>query len=188
LTERTEAQTRNEPPYPPRPLRPLTKGEGVQGGMFAGAAGGAALLCYVALAGSAAGYDAWAGVKLAAAPWLGGRVLLPGFDALAVVLGLVGHFTTATAWGMSFGAFFYGATPGGTIALGALWGMLVWLAMFYVVLPLFGVGQLAVMIPVGAAALSHLVFGLVLAAAFLPFQQVRRAPRFAAIARALRLG
>ena len=172
----------------PPPRRPSPPGAGVQGGLLAGMVGGAALLAYVSLAAAVAGYDPWFSLKVAGAPWITGRVLLPGFDALAVALGLASHFATAAGWGMLFGAFFYGATPGGTIALGALWGMLVWLAMFYVVLPLFGVGQLATLLPAGAAAFQHLLFGLAVAAAFLPFQRVRRSPRLPAWTRALRIG
>jgi hypothetical protein len=177
MTQQAEhAVQRNEAMYSV-PQRLHGSGDGIKGGFVAGAIAGGALLLYVGLASPVVGFDVWLGPKIAAAPWLGARVLAPGFDPTALVLGLACHFAVAGLWGMLFGAFFYGATPGSTVALGALWGALVWLAMFYLVLPLFGVGQLATLIPAGAAAFQHTLFGLALAAAYLPFQRARRVPR-----------
>jgi len=46
-------------------------------------------------------------------------------------------------------------TPGWRIptnVLGALWGIVVWLGMYYVVLPLVGMGQVARSVPLAMAA------------------------------------
>ena len=61
-----------------------------------------------------------------------------------------------------------------TVLAGALWGIVVWLAMFYVVLPVAGAGVVARGAPIGGAVTGHLIFGLALGIGFLPFQ--RRQP------------
>lgn len=173
----TDANARANVAHVQRTRMQEARGDGLRGGLIAGVIAGAALLLYAALTCLVAGYDPWLCVKVAAAPLLGARVLMPGFDALAVGFGLIDHFAVAGLWGMLFGAFFFGISLHGTIAVGALWGALVWLAMFYVVLPLFGVGQLAGIVPAGAAAFQHVLFGLALALGFLPVQRVRRSVR-----------
>jgi hypothetical protein len=59
---------------------------------------------------------------------------------------------------------------GATIALGVAWGLVVWLGMYYVVLPLVGLGDMVRATPVGMAVLSHLVFGLGVGLGFAPYQ------------------
>ena len=90
------------------------------------------------------------------------------------LVGLVVHFAIAAGWGALFGMLFYGLTRAATVATGLLWGLVVWLLMFYVVLPLAGMWQLVEDAPRGQVIVQHLVFGLTLSVAFLPFQRTIR--------------
>jgi len=72
---------------------------------------------------------------------------------------------------MLFGALIYGQTRGTTLAAGVAWGLVVWVVMGYLVLPIVGLGAMVASQPIGPAIFGHLIFGLVLAVAFLPFQE-----------------
>jgi hypothetical protein len=159
---------------PDAPPQPPSRGPGIRGGAIAGVAAG--LLAGVCLVVSSAlnGQAVWIPPKLASAPFFGERSLHPDFDALPLLVGLATHFAVCAAWGALFGAIFYGATRGATVALGALWGLVVWLAMHYGVLPLLGVANLLAIVPVGVSLIGHVLFGITLGVAFLPFQRVRR--------------
>jgi hypothetical protein len=118
--------------------------------------------------------DVWTVAKGAALPFLGvQRVMQPGFEAGPVLLGTLSHFAVSAAWGLLFGLLFFGLRKGATLFAGAFWGIIVWLGMYYVVLPLIGAGQVARSTPVGSAVLIHLLFGLGVGIAFLPFQRTR---------------
>ena len=72
------------------------------------------------------GIDPWqTALKGAAAPLSGEAAMRPGFEAGPVLLGLVCHFAVSIGWGLLFGL----------VAYGVAWGIVVWLGMFYVVLP-----------------------------------------------------
>src|SRR3954462_3536654 len=99
----------------------------VAGGVVAGI-GGAATLAFVRVvlgsvfywvvslfAGSTENYPArtarsliWAAVKLPAYPLVGQRALEPGFDASAVVLGIVNYLALWICWGVLFGLAAHG--------------------------------------------------------------------------------
>ena len=163
---------RVSPPDPPP--SPPGRGPGIRGGAIAGVAAGlVAGLCLV-VSSALHGQPFWIAPKLASAPFFGERALHPGFDAVPLLVGVVTHFGVCAAWGALFGAIFYGFTSGATVALGALWGLVVWLAMHYGVLPLLGVANLLAIVPVGIALVGHVLFGIALGLAFLPFQRVRR--------------
>jgi hypothetical protein len=119
------------------------------------------------------GQDLWPSLKGAAAPFLHERAMQPGFDGPAVVLGVLCHFAVSIGWGVLFAALFYGLSRGATVAAGALWGFVVWLGMFYIVLPLAGLSQMASSEPIAMAIVSHVIFGLAVAVGFLPYQQPR---------------
>jgi hypothetical protein len=122
--------------------------------------------------------DAWVGAKFAALPFLGlERITQPGFQAGPVVLGVVSHFAISAVWGLLFGLIFYDFGRTATVVAGAFWGIVVWLAMHYlVVLPLIGSGQVARLMPVHTAILEHVLFGISVAFGFLPFQRVHSRP------------
>jgi hypothetical protein len=143
---------------------------GMAGGAVAGIVGGIVLAAWMMIDGAIRGRDFWVGMKGAAYPFLGERVMQPGFDAAAVVLGEICHFAVSIGWGMLFGLIAYGLSRRATVAFGALWGLVVWLGMDFVVLPLLGLGALARGTPLAVAVLTHVVFGLVVGLAFLPYQ------------------
>jgi hypothetical protein len=116
-------------------------------------------------------------MKGAAIPLLGERAMAPGFDGTAVLLGLVIHFAISAAWGIVFGLLFQGLSRGATIGAGFAWGFVVWLVMYYLVLPLAGMSEMARSTPIGMAIVSHVLFGLSVALGFLPFQREIRHER-----------
>ncbi|MCW5808222.1 MAG: hypothetical protein KIT31_38085 [Deltaproteobacteria bacterium] len=159
------------------------RGHPLIGGLVAGLIGGAVLAAMLAGMSAARGGDVWVAMKGAAAPFLGERAQVPGFDAGAVALGLVCHFGIAIVWSVLFAAISYGLSRGATVVAGALWGVVVWFGMYYLVLPVVGLPQIARSTPLSDAILTHVVFGLAVGLGFLPFQHerptappVRRAP------------
>jgi hypothetical protein len=86
-------------------------------------------------------------------------------------------------WGLLFAVISYGLSRGATVLAGALWGIVVWFGMYYLVLPVAGLPEVAQSTPLLKAIASHLVFGLAVGVGYLPFQHerpaappVRRAP------------
>jgi hypothetical protein len=146
-----------------------------KGGIIAGLIGGAVLSVFMLIMNLATAQDIWVGMKIAGEPFLGERAMQPGFDLGPVLVGVLSHFAVSLGWGLLFGVLFYGASRGATVALGAVWGVVVWLGMFYAVLPLVGLAELARAAPVGMAVFEHVLFGLAVGLGFLPFQ--RRRPR-----------
>jgi hypothetical protein len=146
---------------------------GMSGGMVAGFIGGLFLaLCMVTMR-AAAGQDLWPAFKGASAPFFGARAAHAGFDAGPVLLGILCHFAIAIGWGALFGLVIYGASRGATVLAGVPLGIAVWLWMYYVLLPLVGLGGVVRAVPIGFAIFTHVVFGLVVAIAYLPFQHRR---------------
>ena len=149
----------------------------VGGGIIAGLVSGLALSVFQLALAISTGRNPFIVFKAAAAPFLGERALQPGFDAGAIVAGAACHFAVAAVWGLLFGVLFYGLGRGVTMVVGLFYGLVVWLAMNYVLLPLLGRASMARATPIGIAVAAHLLFGLILAAAFLPFQREIRTPR-----------
>lgn len=148
--------------------------QAIKGGAIAGFSGGLVLTLFMILLNLSTGRDVWMGLKIAAFPLLGERTLLPGPDAGAVLLGLISHFLVAVAWGVLFGLLAFGLDRISTVVLGLLFGVVVWVAMYYVVLPIVGAGALVRGAPIGMAVFQHLLFGVVVAASFVPFQRAVR--------------
>ncbi|HZN93313.1 MAG TPA: DUF6789 family protein [Myxococcales bacterium] len=144
------------------------------GGVLAGLAAGLFLAVVLVLTFALKGQDFWPAFKGAAAPFYRGRATLPGFDPGPVLLGTIAHFAISAAWGWLFAVICYGLPRSATLVAGVLWGVVVWLGMYYVVLPIVGLREMARSAPVGMAIFQHILFGVVLAAAFLPYQ--RRVP------------
>jgi hypothetical protein len=149
------------------------RGQAALGGVVAGIAGGLAITLVMLIAAAAGGRDIWMTFKFAAAPLLGDRAMLPGFDAGAVLLGTVCHLAVSIVWGVLFALLAYGLSRGATVIAGAVFGIVVWIGMFYVVMPIVGLGRGGESQPVAFAILEHVVFGVVTGIAFLPFQRYR---------------
>jgi hypothetical protein len=157
-------------PGPPVAPPPENRLGAWKGGAVAGLMGGALLSCYMFLRNLIGGRDVWQGMKMAGLPFLGEAATQPGFAAGPVLAGILSHFAVSIAWGILFAWLFYGVSRRGTVAFGALWGIVVWLGMFYMVLPLIGAGGIAKMAPAGQAVFEHVLFGLGVGIGFLPFQ------------------
>jgi len=151
----------------------------LRGGAVAGIVGGIVIAFWTASVGAALGDDLWVATKTAAYPVVGPRVLLPGFDATAVLLGVVCHFAVSLVWGLLFAVVAFGLSRRATVWAGTLWGLLVWIGMFYVVLPLTGAGIITQTTPIARAIVEHLVFGLAVGVAFLPYQRPQTSLAFA---------
>ena len=146
------------------------------GGAAAGAIAGAVLSVFMTVMALVKGLDVWSSVfKGASAPFLGDAARQPGFDLVPVLVGALCHFAVSIVWGILFALLFYGVSKPATVLAGALWGVVVWVGMFYVVLPLVGLADMAREAPVTAGILYHVVFGLAIGLGFLPFQQRKHA-------------
>ncbi|HVE85720.1 MAG TPA: hypothetical protein VND93_22855 [Myxococcales bacterium] len=141
------------------------------GGVLAGLISGLFLAALLVVSMAMKGQSIWPAFKGAAAPFFGSRVMAPGFDAAPVLAGTVAHFAISAGWGWLFAVIFYGLSRPATVLAGAIWGFVVWLGMHKVLLPLLGLGAMARAAPAGKAILEHVLFGLVLSLAFLPYQR-----------------
>jgi hypothetical protein len=153
------------------------RGRGAWGGVVAGLIAGVVLAAFLMIMNAINGQDVWLAAKGAGAPFLGERAAQPGFELGPVLIGVVCHLAVSAGWGLLFGLLCHGLSRRATVPMGALWGIVVWLAMYYAVLPIVGLGEAARSTPVAMAIISHLVFGVTLGAAFLPFQLERRLRR-----------
>lgn len=153
------------------------RGRGAMGGVVAGLIAGAVLAAFLMAMNAINGQDVWTAAKGAGAPFVGERAAQPGFDLGPVLIGAVCHLAVSAGWGLLFGLLCYGLSKRATIPMGALWGLVVWLAMYYAVLPIVGLAEVARSTPMGMAILSHLVFGVTLGIAFLRFQVEKRIRR-----------
>jgi hypothetical protein len=140
------------------------------GGVIAGLVAGLVLWLFILATSALAGQEIWLSMKVPGAPFLGERALQPGFDASAVIVGRLTHFAISTVWGMLFATLSFGLGRTATLLAGLAWGIVVWVGMFYLLVPLLGLADIARDAPIPLAILQHVLFGLVLAATFLPFQ------------------
>lgn len=147
----------------------------IAGGIVGGIVGGLAIAAVLAVLALANG-DVWTAFKGAGTPFLGARAAAPGFDLVAIAVGLASHMAVSIVWGVLFGLLAYGLTRNLTLVAGLAWGIVVWVGMHYLVLPAIGLGQIATSGPVMGPILQHLVFGLGLGVGFMPFQRPRVAP------------
>lgn len=149
-------------------------GRAFGGGIVAGIVAGLVLAAINVGMNVAEGRDIWPALKGAGIPFLGERAAQPGFDLEAVLVGAGSHLGISIIWGLLFATLFNGASKLGTVALGAVWGVVVWLVMYYLVLPIAGFSELPKMVPMNQAVVMHVLFGVILGIAFLPFQRRRR--------------
>jgi hypothetical protein len=143
----------------------------IPGGIFGGIVGAAAMVAYVVVAKVLNGHDAWVGLKTAAAPFIGPRALVPGIDASALVMAFAIHVAVSIAWGLVFATAFERAPRHVTALAGPIFGLVVWIVMFYLVLPIFALGKLARGMPATPSMFGHALFGLGVAAGYMPFQR-----------------
>lgn len=151
-----------------------------KGGVVAGLIGGAVMAVFMMIVNAAKGMDVWRGAKMPGMPFVGNSAMEPGFAFGPVLVGMMSHFMVSIVWAVPFALLVYGFGRAATVGLGALWGVVVWLGMFYVVLPIIGLGQIPKSMPVGIAFFEHVLFGLATAIGFLPFQRHIEARRPAA--------
>jgi hypothetical protein len=64
-----------------------------------------------------------------------------------------------------------------TMLAGIAWGFVVWIGMYYVVLPLVGLDAMRRDAPVERAIAFHVIFGVMTAAAFLGYRSALSGPR-----------
>jgi hypothetical protein len=143
-------------------------------GTIAGVTAGVVLTLMMTLMSAAGGKDVWYGIKGAAAPFFGQRAMQPGFDLLPVLIGLVCHLVISAGWGALFALVIEGANRTVTAIAGVLWGFVVWIGMYYVVLPIVGLASMQNDAPVGRAIAFHLIFSVALTAAYLLYPVVFR--------------
>ena len=143
-------------------------------GTIAGVTAGLLLTLMMTLMSAAAGKDIWYGIKGAAAPFFGERAMQPGFDLMATLVGLFCHLVISGGWGALFALVIEGANRTVTAITGILWGFVVWIGMYYVVLPIVGLASMQQDAPVGRAIAFHLIFSVALTAAYLLYPVVRR--------------
>ena len=101
----------------------------------------------------------------------------PGFDLPAVILGLGSHLVISTIWGMLFAMLFFDAGRAVTIVGGVLWGFVVWIGMYYVVLPVVGLSSMQSDAPVGRAIAFHLFFSSAMTAGYALYPRLFGGPR-----------
>lgn len=154
---------------------PREWGRVLAGGLAAGVFAGAVLSVVMLIAAVAMGSDPWVSLKAASLPFLGEAAREPGFSLIPVLISTIAHFGVAVAWGLLFAALLYGASKAVTMMAGPFYGVLVFIAMFYAVLPALGLVEFARGTLNWLALIEHAIYGLALAIGFLPFQhEVRR--------------
>lgn len=135
------------------------------GGALAGLGGGLAMAIVAALISAAMGQDIWLQPKLIAATLYGpAAAAQPGFVAGPVLVGTLIHIVVSAVFGAIFGIVtrrwlhltsdFW--TP---VLTGLIYGSLLWMVAFFVVLPILDRPLLETYSP--AHIVQHLVYGLV---------------------------
>lgn len=91
------------------------------------------------------------------------------FDGLALVLGLMGHMMNSVVLAAIFGLLVtrLASSPGGAIGLGMAWGVVVFVATWFVVIP--AVDPLMLNLNAGAFFAGHLMWGVALGFAWSRF-------------------
>src|SRR5207253_3112455 len=137
------------------------------GGVFAVIVAGLILNMVMAGITVRSGGEVWSAFKGAGTPFIGSRASQPGFDPFAISVGLFGHYLVSIAWGVLFGVLAFGLSRGTTLLAGALFGLVVWAGMFWVVLPIVGLGAMSEYGRNAMAVLTHVIFGIGLGVGFL---------------------
>ena len=165
---------------------PIETRESLQRGAAAGIAAGIFLTLLMTVMSAAGGQDIWYGIKGASAPFFGTRAMEPGFDLIPVVVGFVAHLVISAGWGALFAVLVQGWNRTATAITGVRWGFVVWIGMYYVVLPSVGLSSMQNDAPVGRAIAFHLIFSIAMTVAYLFYPAVfPRGPRLGRSVRAV---
>ena len=136
------------------------------GGAIAGLAGGVAMAIVAALLSASMGQDIWHEPKRIAVIVYGPAALAsPGFDPGPVLVGSLIHLLVAALLGAIFGIvtrrWLHLTSDFGTpVMAGLVYGLLIWMVAYFVVLPLVNPVLLEVYAP--AFIIQHVVYGVVL--------------------------
>jgi len=115
----------------------------------------------------------WLAFKVGAYPFLGERVLEPGFDLGVILLSITTQVATSIGWGVLLGMLAVGRAATAALPLGLLVGIATWFVNGYVLAPLFSGGQLAA----GPALLVEFIpYGLAMALSFLHHEHAHLPP------------
>lgn len=135
------------------------------GGALAGLGGGLAMASVGMLFALALGQDVWLEPKQIAAVILGsGAFVLAGFDAATVLIGTLIHFLTSAMVGAIFGIVTrrwlkLPSDCGVPVLAGLVYGLLVWLLVYFFALPVIDPWLLDSYAP--AFIIQHIVYGIV---------------------------
>ena len=136
------------------------------GGALAGLAGGLAMAVVAALLSASMGQDIWHESKRIAAIVYGRAAFAgSGFEPGPVLVGTLIHLLVSALLGAVFGIvtrrWLHLTSDFGTPVLaGLIYGLMVWLAAYFVVLPLLNPALLEVYAP--AFIIQHAVYGIVM--------------------------
>jgi hypothetical protein len=136
------------------------------GGALAGLAGGLAMAVVAALIAASMGQDIWHESKRIAAIVYGPAALAtPGFALGPVLVGSLIHLLVSALLGAIFGIVTrrwlrLTSDFGTPVLAGLIYGMMIWLAAYFVVLPLVNPALLEVYAP--AFIIQHVAYGIVL--------------------------
>jgi hypothetical protein len=144
----------------------------LRGGGASGLAAGALLTLFMTVMAAVHHKDLWYGIKGAGAPFVGPHALTPGFDATAVFIGLASHLAISAGWGMAFALLAHGLDKAATLAASAAWGVVVWLGMYYVALPMVGLASMRTDATAARAIAFHVIFGVLLGGSLLLYRHL----------------
>ena len=136
------------------------------GGALAGLAGGVAMAVVAALISAWMGQDIWHESKRIAAIVLGPAALVgSGFELGPVLVGTLIHLFVSALLGAIFGIvtrrWLHLTSDFGTPVLaGLIYGLLIWMVAYFIVLPLLNPALLEVYAP--AFIIQHVAYGVVL--------------------------
>jgi hypothetical protein len=150
------------------------RNEAILNGVIAGLAAGLFLTLMMTVMSAAGGKDIWYGIKGASAPFLGERAMGPGFDLGPVLLGLSLHFVISIGWAIPLALLTYRLGGAATLAAGVAWGLVVWIGMYFVVLPIAGLGAMTHDAPTGRAIMFHEFYSLAAALSLVVLQHQER--------------
>jgi len=128
-------------------------------GALSGLSGGIVMVVFAFALGAIIKGDPWLILKLPAAPLLGIVALSVDSSAQTLLVGASVHVIVSLFWGALFGFTFYGLKKGVTVIAGLLFGLAVWIPMYYAVLPIVGHQTITSLSPPMWVMVEHLVFG-----------------------------
>ncbi|HEX3694101.1 MAG TPA: DUF6789 family protein [Polyangia bacterium] len=146
------------------------------GGIVAGLIGGAVIAALMMVIAAGRGDSVWRVLKMASSPFFHQRAMTGGFDAAPIAAGVLIHFAVSIIWGVLFAVVAYGISRSATVGVGALWGVAVWLVMFFIVVPLVSSHPMR-MTNMALPLVEHIIFGLAVGVGFLPYQHEQAARR-----------